>query len=250
MKVRPSARPFRLSSFAYHATYVSLGLLIAATLSGCPDGAELEAPERHLQYDAGNGTGGTGGASGGAGGATGGTAGVGGAAGASAGAGGASAGTGGAAGGGAGTGTATWTWNCPEPLEGPQGALVKSCARPACHNSASKYARLDLTNPATFKDLMVDKIAMHEDITCNAPGTPSRVCTPDELITVKGCPTDAMLIDSANFENSWLVKKMNMQFGMCGNRMPYPPGDAVSNGWSDARKACLLEFFRSLATLQ
>jgi hypothetical protein len=30
----------------------------------------------------------------------------------------------------------------------------------------------------------------------------------------------------------------------CGDPMPLAPGNSVSSGWNDARKECLIDFFR------
>jgi hypothetical protein len=37
------------------------------------------------------------------------------------------------------------------------------------------------------------------------------------------CPTGDLLIDSANPQNSWLLKKVKGQQGNCGTQMPQPP---------------------------
>jgi hypothetical protein len=54
------------------------------------------------------------------------------------------------------------------------------------------------------------------------------------------------LISSADFESSWLVAKMNGTQGECGDPMPMAPGNSANLGWSEDRKLCLLEYFRSL----
>lgn len=187
---------------------------------------------------------GTGGSSGGTGGSTGGTgfSGTGGSI-----AGFSSAGTAGT-GGSAGPGGGTWVWDCPDGSEAVS-ALRQNCARAACHNATSHYAGLDLTDPNAIEAQMVDKPALHGDINCAPSGMPARICSPDELAVL--CPESAqaptLLIDSANFESSWVLRKLNNTHGTCGNRMPYPPGDSATNGWNDVRKQCVIDFFRSLA---
>jgi hypothetical protein len=55
------------------------------------------------------------------------------------------------------------------------------------------------------------------------------------------------IIDSANFEDSWVLKKFNAATKAelnCGDLMPLAPGNSVSSGWNDARKECLIDFFR------
>lgn len=249
MTSRPSARPPRRGAIiARNAAYLSLSLLAATALGGCPDGAELENPDRFPQAGiggaTGGATGGTGGATGGTGGATGGTAGA--ATGGTAGATGGSAGM--AQGGAAGTMASGGAGGTVSPLCDIQVALSKSCARTGCHSALDHYADLDLSNPAGVAAQMVGVAAMHGDINCAAPGTPFRECMPSELPAT--CPpAGTLLIDPTTFDNSWVVKKLNGD-ETCGDAMPLPPGDSVSNGWNDARKACLIDFFRQLSTSQ
>jgi hypothetical protein len=98
---------------------------------------------------------------------------------------------------------------------------------------------------------MVDKVATHGDIGCNAPGTPFVECDAAQLAAL-GCPPDVKLIDSQDFSASWVVKKLEGAQGECGDPMPIAPGNSVSNGWDAAgtRKQCYLDFFRSLAAPQ
>jgi hypothetical protein len=233
MTFRPSESPHGVTRLALRATYFAIGIAAAATISGCPGGAELEDPDRFPPVPTTGGSTGVGGATGGAGmGATGGTAGA--AAG--------SAGTAGAAG----TGSATWTWDCGGEVKA---ALKQNCSRAGCHSTLDKYAGLDLTEPAALAAQLVDKVAMHGDIACQPTGQPFRACNAEELLTL-GCPPNAMLIDSANPDASWLITKLNGTQGNCGDPMPIAPGNSVSNGWNDARKQCYIDFFKSLAASQ
>jgi hypothetical protein len=238
MTFRPSEPPQRVTRLALRATYFGIAIAAAATIAGCPGGAELEDPDRFPPVV--GGTGPTTGGSTGVGGATAG-AGMGGAAG-SAGAGAGTAGTAGAAG----TGAATWTWTCMADVTM---ALKQNCSRAGCHSTLDKYAGLDLTNPAAIAAQMVDKPAMHGDIACQPSGQPFRACTAEELLA-KGCPPTAMLIDSQNPEASWVLTKLRDQQGDCGDPMPIAPGNSVSNGWNDERKLCYENFFKSLAASQ
>jgi hypothetical protein len=71
-----------------------------------------------------------------------------------------------------------------------------------------------------------------------------RACTAAELPA--GCVPGTLVIDSANFDNSWVLKKFNMTRAEleCGDQMPLPPGNSVASGWNEDRKACLIDFFR------
>jgi hypothetical protein len=247
MTFRRSERPARVARFALRFGYLAAGIAAATAVSGCPDGAELENPDRFIQYGGtagtvgttggtGGATGGTGGAAAGTGGATGGTAGAGGATGGSAG-----MAMGGAAGSSAGSGMgATGGYPCDVRV-----ALSKSCARTGCHSAIDHYADLDLSNPETVGAQLYNKPAMHGDINCAATGMPFRECMPAELPAT--CPQGALLIDPVTFENSWVYKKI-MGDETCGDAMPLPPGNSVSNGWdaAGARRDCLIDFFRKI----
>jgi hypothetical protein len=166
-------------------------------------------------------TGGSGGTTGGAGGATGGT-----------GVSGGSGGSGGSFPGGYGS-------SCDIQV-----ALSKSCARTGCHSAIDHYAGLDLSNPANVLTF-VDKPASHGDINCAAPGSPFRACTPSEL--PEECEEGALLLDSRYPDDSWILKKLRGETG-CGDAMPLPPGNSPSNGWNDARRQCLEDWFYSIAS--
>jgi hypothetical protein len=124
------------------------------------------------------------------------------------------------------------------------GALAKNCSRSGCHTALERYADLDLHDPATIAAQMIDKPATHGDIGCNTPPAPFRECTSEELVAL-GCPT-VKLIDSQNFDASWVVAKINGSQLTCGLAMPIAPGNSPTAGWSDQRRACFIEFFRSL----
>jgi hypothetical protein len=209
-----------------------LGLAVAAALSGCPGGAELENPDRFRQYDAA--TAGVGRTTGGAGmAATGGMA---------------VAGTAG----GAGTG-ATYVWDCAVDVNV---ALQQNCGRSNCHAAPTAlqppYADLELTTVEKARE-MVNKPASYADIGCNGPGEPWRECGPTEL--PDGCVPGRLLINPINFEDSWVLRKMNALTKLdlsCGELMPVPPGNAATYGWdaNGVRKQCFIELFRSLAAPQ
>ena len=211
----------------------ALGLTLG--LGGCPGGAVLEEPEKFPQYGGGTtstgGAGGSAGTSGSAGAATAGSAGSGGAAGSTG-----SAGTSGSAGAGGSAGSI----GCDIAV-----AMKDNCDRPGCHNTAYHEAALDFSNLANMPALLVDRPALHGDIGCNAPGTLFRACDAAELVAL-GCPTDVLLIDSRDFDASWVVKKLKGEHGTCGKEMPISPGNSVMYGWGEARRTCFLEYFRSL----
>jgi hypothetical protein len=129
-----------------------------------------------------------------------------------------------------------------------QEALDKSCARAGCHSSVDRYGSLDLSDPLNVASQMVDRQAPHTDINCAAVGMPFRACTPDELSQFcPGSTAGVKLIDSANPQESWVLRKLGGTQGMCGYAMPMAPGNSVNNGWNDARRTCLERFFLILA---
>jgi hypothetical protein len=132
------------------------------------------------------------------------------------------------------------------PLCDLKPSLKQNCARSGCHSTIDRYAGLDWTDPNLAAAQLVDKVATHDDIGCNAIGTPFRPCTPDELIA-KGCPPNALLIDSENPEESWVLKKLRGQQGPCGDQMPMAPGNAIPNGWNAERLACYEDWIYEMA---
>jgi hypothetical protein len=130
------------------------------------------------------------------------------------------------------------------PLCDLQVALSKSCARAGCHNTLDRYADLELTNLSAVPAQLIDQPATHGDINCAPPGMPFRECTPAELPAA--CPPNALLVDSANPEESWILKKLRGDTG-CGDQMPLPPGNSTASGWNDARLACLEDWIYELA---
>jgi hypothetical protein len=230
--LRKSAPPRQAPRLTLRAAYFSFGLVAAATLSGCPGGAELENPDQNMQYF--SGAPGVGGATGGAGATQGGAAG-------------AAAGGAGLAGS-AGTGAVTGTWKCTDVLL--VDALKNNCVS-GCHVGNNPGAGLTLNDPAAIHAQMVNKPATFSDFSCDPVGVPFRECTQEEL-PGRGCPIGAKLIDSENFDNSWVVKKLKGEQGACGSAMPIAPGNSLQKGWDveGRRRQCYVEFFRSLAGAQ
>ncbi len=193
----------------------ALALTLALCLAGCPGGAELENAERFAPYFAGaSGSGSSGTGASGITGAPGGTAGAG----------------------------VTTPASCDVDITK---ALKDSCARSFCHDGASHYAGLNLLVPEALAAELVDKPATHGDIGCYAPGEPFRACNAAEIASI--CPPNALLLDSQSPDDSWVVRKLTPGGAMgCGDDMPAPPGNSPTYGWSEQRRNCLLDFFRSL----
>jgi len=125
-------------------------------------------------------------------------------------------------------------------------ALMKSCGRSGCHSETAHYAGLVFTTSAVGPSL-VDAPATHSDIDCAQPGEMFRPCTPAELPAT--CPPNALLIDSANVEASWILRKLDPAFveDSCGIGMPAAPGNSASSGWTEERRLCLQTWIRWVA---
>jgi hypothetical protein len=202
------------------------GLAAPVTLAGCPVGAELEDPDRFPQI----GTGGTGPGTGGTGPATGGTAGSGTA-------GTAGSGTAGSGGGGIVTPNVTCDGGADYVV-----TLNENCARSGCHKGARGVAGLDLIPDAGLAMRLKDKPAGFTDIFCGNDECLPATCPP---------AGSALLVDSENPDDSWVLQKMNGTHNACGEVMPVAPGDNPSDGgpFDAARKACLDKLVRAIAEL-
>lgn len=120
-------------------------------------------------------------------------------------------------------------------------ALSRSCAIAGCHNSRLLVAGLDLTPnpPENLIARLKDKPAGHADIDCGdgrnfVPCVPA-TCPP---------PGTALLVDSANPDDSWILRKLNGTHDDCGNQMPMAPGD---RDFDAATKACVEDLVRAIA---
>ena len=215
---RPS-RPLTLRSALL---FVGLGIGLIVTQSGCPAGADLDNPEQWGDRLSG-GAPATGGAT-----ATGGMA------------------TGGTGNAGAGSGgMKNWvldnaTVTCNAGLDAAT-VITADCAKGGCHKGALAAGGLDLTFP-TIANKTKDVPATHEGIQCSAPTEPYMECVPTT------CPTGALIVDSANPDASWVLKKLDGSAKAlpCGDTMP----DANYATASPDRLACVQAAFRAIAALK
>lgn len=215
---RPS-RPLTLRSALL---FFGLGISLIVTQSGCPGGAELEN-EAAWAGRFGNNTGGAPAATGGTG--TGGTA------------------TGGT--GTAGSGMQTnWvldlnTVTCPGGLNA-QTVIVGDCAKGGCHKGAAASAKLNL-EPANIAKNTKDVAAQYLEIQCSAPTEPYVECIPAT------CPPagSAMLVDSNNPDQSWMLKKVHDTTNDCGDVMPFQAAYTT-----DDKLGCIDAIVRAIAALK
>jgi hypothetical protein len=209
MKRAPFLQPNARFSFLPTAI---LGATFAATLSGCPGGADLEHPEKYFAGSPGMTTGGTGG-------------------------------TGGTSGGTAGTGMGGMAAT-DVPLPTVDGCdipavLSRGCALSGCHKAGAikPAAGLLLAADNGFVGRVKDKPATHGDIYC---GLELCVPTPAEC-TAPG--VGQLLVDSTDYTKSWIIQKMNDPLG-CGEAMPV----SVSS-WTGADQSCIENLVKAIADL-
>jgi hypothetical protein len=215
---RPS-RPYSLPSALL---FLGIGISLVVTQTGCPGGAELENPDAWAGRFGGN--------SGGAPAATGGST------------------TGGSTSGGTGgTGNTNWVLDpatvvCPGGLNAAT-VITGDCAKGGCHKGALAAAGLDLSfSPNNIAKNTKDVIATHEAIQCSAPTEPYMECIP---MTCPG-PGTALLVNSANPDDSWVLKKIHGTANGCGDTMP---DDSYATASPD-KLACVDAVFRAIAALK
>jgi hypothetical protein len=98
--------------------------------------------------------------------------------------------------------------------------LKTNCARAGCHNARTAVAGLDLT-PTPAAGLVArlkDQPASHAQIDCGN-GDPYFECVPASC----PAPGSALLVDSANPDDSWILRKLTGTHNDCGSQMPMAP---------------------------
>ncbi len=215
----------RLGRALTFAPLTVVGAFFLFTLSGCPGGADLEDPGKF--GIAGGPVTGTGGTSTGSGGTGGGTTG------------------GGTTGGSAGTGSGgTLTVNCTGTT---YDVALKSCNTLGCHAANYPAGGLNLVADANLVTRLKDVPAQHKDIGCTA-GDTTCACDANTLTCTtppSACPMGnaALLVNSANYQQSWIITKLEQTDPMCGIQMP----DGAYK--SPADKACIEAMVQAIAML-
>jgi hypothetical protein len=180
-----------------------MGATFVATLTGCPGGADLEHPEKYFAGSPGVG------ASGGSGGA--------------------------GSGGSAGTGGSGHVG--PVVVEGCDFvASTSKCATSGCHKPSVAIpapAGLNLVADELLVSRLKDVDATFKDIYCGSVPCPT---IPEE------CPDVVKLVDSANFADSWMLRKVTDPMG-CGELMP------PSVTFAEVDRVCLENLVKAIAAL-
>ncbi len=111
-----------------------------------------------------------------------------------------------------------------------------ACSIQGCHFSHLPTSSLDLTANSGLVGRVKDVPAVHGDINSSTDPAMFTACVP------AGCPDDALLVNSADPDSSWILAKINGTQGDCGDVMP----DGV---FSDDQKACVDKLVRAIAAL-
>jgi hypothetical protein len=173
-------------------------------------------------------------------GGTGGTAGFSGSSGATGGTGATTGGTGGTGGttGAAGSGGGSMSPGGTLPFESAEcdfSTTLSTCASSGCHKpgAIALAAGLSLVPDSGFVSRVKDVPATHSDIYCG--NVPCAEIPPE-------CPTGAKLVDSANWQESWIYRKITDAMG-CGVEMP------PSVTFTAANRACIELLVKTVAEL-
>jgi len=116
--------------------------------------------------------------------------------------------------------------------------VAKDCAGIGCHRVSGVPAPsgLVLTPDDGFVGRVKDVLAKHQDIYCadikdTCPTIPT------------SCPTTAMLVESDNWEASWLLTKLRGMQDTCGDAMP----PAI---YDPAHELCFEELIMTIAAMK
>jgi hypothetical protein len=119
--------------------------------------------------------------------------------------------------------------------------VATDCAKSGCHKGALAAAGLDLSRNDLVARLK-DVPATFTGIQCSPPGGPGDPyweCVP------AACPSGAFLVDSSNWEQSFMLSTLRGTQNGCGETMP---DDAYRATFPD-REACLEALVRAIAEL-
>jgi hypothetical protein len=130
------------------------------------------------------------------------------------------------------------------PCDYPQ-IMQEDCAHAGCHLPTGPLpmgaGSLDLSPNAGLVARLKDVPARHLNINCAPPGQPIVECTS----VPPACPTDALLVDSSNWEASFIISKLRGTTVGCGDQMREPDYPAVKPD----REACIESVIRAIASL-
>jgi hypothetical protein len=123
--------------------------------------------------------------------------------------------------------------------------LQADCAHQGCHAPTPAVpmpaAALDLSPNAGLVARLKDVPARHMNINCAPPGEDIVECT----TVPAACPSGALLVDSSNWEASFVVSKMRGTAVGCGDQMREPDYAKVK----PERESCLEAVVKSIAGL-
>lgn len=115
-------------------------------------------------------------------------------------------------------------------------AALSNCTVAGCHGAFYPESGMNLTPDDGLVGRLKDAPAKHEDIVCDAAGD---ICTPATCPP----PGQALLVDSADYTQSWILKKIGPADPMCGDQMP---GGAYK---TSNDMACIQALVQAIASL-
>lgn len=112
------------------------------------------------------------------------------------------------------------------------------CAKTGCHRGSLSSAKLDLSGNSLVARLK-DVPATFLEIQCSALGEPYMECIP------AACPRGTLLVDSDNWEQSFMLTKLRGTQNGCGTAMP----DDTYLTAQPERAACIEALIHAIADL-
>lgn len=155
-------------------------------------------------------------------------------------------GSGGTAGAGAAGASGTTAMLDPSaiPCDYPK-IMQGDCAHAGCHLPTAALpmgaASLDLSPNAGLVGRLKDVPARHLNINCAPPGQEIVECT----TVPAACPADALLVNSSNWEASFVISKLRGTAVGCGDQMREPDYPTVKPD----REACVEAVVKAIAAL-
>jgi hypothetical protein len=95
--------------------------------------------------------------------------------------------------------------------------VLKKCASIGCHNSASMQSGLILTPDVNLVGRLKDVPAKFGGINCAPDGQGFTECTTPPA----ACDVGALLVNSSDWQKSYILTKLHQQGNDCGEPMPY-----------------------------
>ena len=120
--------------------------------------------------------------------------------------------------------------------------VTTDCAHLGCHAGPNATSQLDLSPDTGLPSRVKDVPAKHLNITCSPPGADIVECT---SVPAAPAPANALLVDSSNWQASWIIAKLRAMSTGCGDTMP----DAEYLTEKTDRELCIERLVQAIAAL-